>query len=121
MVSNKFLISQFQMKTGHFEESIKSIEETFVLLEKSKDDFNKEDHEVVYAKFYLQQANSNFIAGHYGAAMEAAKNSLTNIDNLKNTDMNVVRQMVNLKRDAKNCAIRAQAKHEGKTAVDVRR
>jgi hypothetical protein len=58
--SNYFLQSQFEMKSGLFEESLKSVRRAFEILEMSKVEFGN-DADVVRAKFYGLESNVNFV------------------------------------------------------------
>ena len=69
------------MRTGRFEESLKSIKKAFDLLEIAKLEFGT-DIAVVKAKFYLLQSNVEYVIGNHEASFDSATAGIKCVDNV---------------------------------------
>lgn len=76
--SNYFLQAGFEMKSGLFEESLKSIRRAFEILEMSKVEFGN-DVDVVRAKFYGLESNVNFVLQRYQPSLDCATAGLKHV------------------------------------------
>lgn len=99
--SNYFLQAQFEMKSGHFDEALVSIQKAFELLELSKIEFGN-DVDVVRAKFYALRSNVNFVLHRYVDSLESATQGIAHVDQVKSQDPQVLRAVANTKRDLIN-------------------
>ena len=107
------------MRTGKFEESLQSIDKTFNLLEKTKEQFAG-DLEIVRSKFYTLKSNVCFILKKYQECDDAATEGLVTIDRIKSSEVSIMRAMNNTKRDLTNNQIRSRAKLQNKKASLIR-
>lgn len=107
------------MRTGRFEESLNSVDKTFVLLEKTKDQFAG-DLEIVRSKFYTLKSNVCFILRKYKECDEAATEGLATIERVNSTEASILRAMNNTKRDLTNNQIRSRAKLQNTKASLIR-
>jgi hypothetical protein len=66
------------MKSGLFEESLKSVRRAFEILEMSKVEFGN-DVDVVRAKFYTLESNVNFVLQRYQPSNDCATAGLKHV------------------------------------------
>ena len=91
-VSNLFLTSQFEMRTGQFEASLESINKTIDLAWKVEKDFGA-DMDIVLAKFSMQKANVAFLLKDFETAKTFADKCLSSVDRVDVDDAQIMKQM----------------------------
>lgn len=89
------------MRTGKFEESLKSVQKVFDLLKETEEQFAG-DLEIVRSKFYTLKSNVCFILKMWKDADEAATEGLATILRVKSNEPSILRAMTNTKRDLTN-------------------
>jgi poly(A) polymerase Pap1 len=107
------------MRTGQFVESLETIDRTIDMAVQIEKDFGP-DMDIVLAKFSMQKANVAFLLGNYELARTFADKCISSVNRVDVDDAQIMKQMQNTKRDAKNCSIRAQAKLTGQPASQIR-
>lgn len=117
--SNYYLIGQFQMKTGKFEEALKSLDKAFGLMDGLKAEF-KEDIYIVRSKFYTTRANTHFILGNYKEAHDAAESGMKDLDQITQLDVSIIRASKQTHRDLHNIKVRSLAKLTNKSVAKIR-
>ena len=107
------------MKIGRFEEAYEYNEFVMKTQAELKTEFG-EDYAIVASKFYMQQANINFIGGDLEKAKEAAERGIELVAEVKTDDEDIRKASNHTQRDLLNLLVRARSRLENRDAREIR-